>query len=233
MYQRAAEGNPIADLPPKAQAIIRAAQRILERDGFARLSFETIAAEAGVYTSAIRYYFGSKDGLIEALVDATTHDASLQVYERTRGEQDPVSRVRTAVSESRQLPLSETYQTMWEVLPHILRSKDLRKRVAGLYELYRTHHEEVFEAGDDEESRATARHYGSLFLAVLDGIAIQKSLDPEGVDVDAIFDLWARVLSESMGAGGGAPPPPRLRRLIGAGRRRPEARGADPAQARP
>jgi len=199
VYERAAEGNPIADLPPKAQAIIRAAQRILERDGFARLSFETIAAEAGVYTSAIRYYFGSKDGLIEALVDATTHDASLNVYERTRSEADPVARVRTAVSESRQLPLAETYQTMWEMLPHILRTPELRKGVARLYELYRSHHEEVFEIdGDDEDARRTARNYGSLFLAVLDGIAIQKSLDPEGVDVDAIFDLWARVLSESV-----------------------------------
>ena len=198
IYERAAEGNPIADLPPKAQAIIRAAQRILERDGFARLSFETISAEAGVYTSAIRYYFGSKDGLIEALVDATTHDASLQVYERTRREPDPVARVRTAVSESRQLPLSDAYQTMWEMLPHILRSPELRRRVAGLYELYRKHHEEVFDAEDSDAGRARARNYGSLFLAVLDGIAIQKSLDPEGVDVDSIFELWARVMSESV-----------------------------------
>jgi len=198
VYERAAEGNSIAELPSKAQAIIRAAQRILERDGFSKLSFEAIAAEAGVYTSAIRYYFGSKDGLIEALVDATTHDASLQIYERTRMEQDPVARVRTAVNESRRLPLAESYQDMWEVLPHVLRTPELRRRVARLYELYRTHHEDVFEAGDHEAGRARARNYGSLFLAVLDGIAIQKALDPEGIDVDAIFDLWAHVLSESV-----------------------------------
>ena len=203
-YIAAAEGNPIAELPPKAQAIIRAAQRILQRDGFEGLSFEAVGAEAGLYTSAIRYYFGSKDGLIEALVDATTHDASLEVYERTRGEAGTGARVRTAVLESSQLPSSEAYRTMWEMLPHIMRSDHLRERVAALYDLYRRHHEEVFEAGDDPDAREAVRAYASLFLAVLDGIAIQKALDPGGVDVDAIFAVWAEVLSGAMAGKVGA-----------------------------
>ncbi len=199
-YITAVEGNPIGDLAPKAQAVIRAAQRILQRDGFESLSFEAIAAEAGVYTSAIRYYFGSKDGLIEALVDATTHDASLDIYARTKSAAGAEARVRTAVLESRHLPPSDAYRTMWEMLPHIMRSTRLRKRVAGLYELYREHHQELFESAHDPELQETVRHYASLFLAVLDGIAIQKALDPEGVDVDAIFALWADVLSSAMGA---------------------------------
>jgi AcrR family transcriptional regulator len=197
-YRSAAAGSPIGALPPKAQAIIRAAQRILKRDGFDKLSFETTAAEAGVYTSAIRYYFGSKDGLIEALVDATTHDLSLEVFERSRGESEPEKKVRTAVLESSRLPLSDAYQTMWEMLPYILRSKRLRTRVAGLYNLYREHHEEVFQGGDDDAlGGELVLSYASLFLAVLDGIAIQKALDP-GVDVEAIFGLWATILSDSV-----------------------------------
>ena len=196
-YKSAAAGNPITDLPPKAQAIIRAAQRILKRDGYAKLSFETIAAEASVYTSAIRYYFGSKGGLIEALVDATTHDTSLQIYERSRNESGTQERLRTAIRESSRLALPEVYQTVWEMLPHILRSKRLRGHVAELYEQHRQHYDEVFEAGDDGLSPETLRSYASLIIAVLDGIAIQKSLDPD-LDVDAIFALWARILSDSM-----------------------------------
>ena len=71
-YQEALAGSPITDLPPKAQEIIRAARRMVQRDGFAKLSFEAIAAEAGVYTSAIRYYFRCKGGLVEALVGVHT-----------------------------------------------------------------------------------------------------------------------------------------------------------------
>ena len=204
-YRNAAAGSPIGDLPPKAQAIIRAAQRILKRDGFAKLSFEAIAAEAGVYTSAIRYYFGSKNGLIEALVDATTHDSSLRVYERSRSESGAQMRVRRAILESTDLPLPEAYQTTWEMLPHILRSKRLRARVAGLYDLHRQHYDEVFEGTDEPMSRETMRSYASLLIAVLDGIAIQKALDPD-VDVEAIFGLWAMVLSDSIASQMGTRP---------------------------
>ena len=197
-YNSAAAGSPITDLPPKAQAIIRAARRILKRDGFDKLSFETIAAEAGVYTSAIRYYFGSKGGLVEALVDVTTHDASLRVYERSRGESNRQMRVRTAVLESADLPLPEVYQTTLEMLPHILRSKTLRGRVARLYDLHRQHYDEVLDGGDQPLSPETTRNYASLLIAVLDGIAIQKALDPAGVDVEAILALWAKILSKSL-----------------------------------
>jgi AcrR family transcriptional regulator len=196
-YRTVATGTPITDLPQKAQAIIRAAQSILKRDGFAKLSFEAVAAEAGVYTSAIRYYFGSKGGLVEALLDATTHDASLEVFERSRGESDPRVRVRTAVLESSKLPVSDAYQTMWEMLPNILRSRPLRARVSTLYDLHRRHYDEVFEGSGEQLSPEAVRSYASLLIAVIDGIAIQKALDPGGVDVEAIFDLWAKVLTDS------------------------------------
>jgi len=199
-YQRALAGNPITDLPPKAQEIIRAARRIVEREGFAKLSFEAIAAEAGVYTSAIRYYFGSKSGLVEALVDVATHDASLAVYERSRSESSRQMRVRRAVLESIGLTRPGVYRTTWEMLPHILRSKPLRSRVARLYDLHRRHYDEVFAGAGGELSPETVRSYASLLIAVLDGIAMQKALDPTGVDTDAIFALWADIVTGSLAA---------------------------------
>ncbi len=199
-YQRALAGSPITDLPPKAQEIIRAARRIVQRDGFDKLSFEAIAAEAGVYTSAIRYYFGSKSGLVEALVDVSTHDASLRVYERSRSESSRQMRVRRAVLESIDLTRPGVYQTTWEMLPHILRSKSLRSRVARLYDLHRRHYDEVFAGPDGELDPEAVRSYASLLIAVLDGIAMQKALDPAGVDAEAIFALWADILTGSLAA---------------------------------
>ena len=199
-YQRALAGSPITDLPPKAQEIIRAARRIIQRDGFDKLSFEAIAVEAGVYTSAIRYYFGSKSGLVEALVDVSTHDASLRVYERSRSESSRQMRVRRAVLESIDLTKPGVYQTTWEMLPHILRSKPLRSRVAKLYDVHRRHYDEVFADADGELGADTVRSYASLLIAVLDGIAMQKALDPAGVDAAAIFALWADILARSLAA---------------------------------
>jgi len=197
-YQRALAGSPITSLPPKAQEIIHAARRIIQRDGFDKLSFEAIAAEAGVYTSAIRYYFGSKSGLVEALVDVSTHDASLRVYERSRSESSRQMRVRRAVLESADLTRPGVYRTTWEMLPHILRSKPLRSRVARLYDLHRRHYDEVFAGAGGELSPEVVRSYASLLIAVLDGIAMQKALDPDGVDAEAIFALWADILTGSL-----------------------------------
>ena len=44
-----------------------------------------------------------------------------------------------------------------------------------------------------------AHDYASIMLAVLDGLAMQKALDPDGVDLDAVFELWQRIVTASLG----------------------------------
>ena len=46
--------------------MVKAARTILARDGFAALTLEAVAAEAGVNKASTRYYFGNKEGLINA-----------------------------------------------------------------------------------------------------------------------------------------------------------------------
>ncbi len=55
--------------PNAREAILAAAQIVLQRDGFANLSTRRVAAEAGVPLSQIHYHFGCKDELILALLD--------------------------------------------------------------------------------------------------------------------------------------------------------------------
>ena len=132
----------LSDLPVTAQNILAAARHILERDGFRGLTYEAIAAESGEYKDSVRYHFGGKAGLLAALVDATTHDASLQIYAQGRGLKKPADRLRAVIQASRSLPGSESYAVMWELSPQILRDRALRNRVAQLYEWYRGHYVE-------------------------------------------------------------------------------------------
>src|SRR6266849_3781609 len=53
-----------------AERILKAAHRRLAADGYARLNMRNIAAEAGVNHALIHYYFGSKDQLVIAVLDA-------------------------------------------------------------------------------------------------------------------------------------------------------------------
>ena len=107
-------------------------------------------------------------------------------------------RIEAIIDASRALPRDEGAWITWELLPHILRQDDLRTRVADLYAWYRQHYLDVFEIADDRAGRALAMSYASIFIAVIDGLAMQKALDPEGVDLDAIFDLWRLVVRASL-----------------------------------
>jgi AcrR family transcriptional regulator len=189
--------DPIDALAPVAANILRAAMRIIERDGYRALTYEAIGAESGEYKDSIRYYFGGKEGLIQAVFDATSHDESLRVYAEGRQHPPGPERIRSTVMASRTLPESSGTRVMWELLPHVLRNEHLRRRVADLYELYRGHYLEVFEAGGDPARQAVVRRYATLLLAVLDGLAMQKAIDPERVDLDELFDLWADVVADS------------------------------------
>ena len=49
--------------------IIDVAQRLFAEDGFETVSLRHITAEAGVNVAAVNYHFGSKEGLIDAVVE--------------------------------------------------------------------------------------------------------------------------------------------------------------------
>ena len=55
-----------ADEPNGRERLIEAAVKLFGRDGFDATSVRAVADEAGVSFSLIRFYFGSKEGLLEA-----------------------------------------------------------------------------------------------------------------------------------------------------------------------
>jgi AcrR family transcriptional regulator len=207
-----APGAPLAELPATARRILEAARRILERDGYAGLTYEAIAAESGEYKDSVRYHFGGKAGLVAAVVDSSVHDASLAIFAQARELGDARERVAAVVGASRELPGADDAWLMWELLPHVTRRQDLRARVADLYEWYREHYLELFSAdpGDARTAGAIpvdlARDFASILLAVLDGLAMQKALDPDRVDLDAVFELWLRIVTASLESFGEAAP---------------------------
>jgi len=189
------EGVPLENLPEIARRIIEAAIRILARDGFPGLTYEAIGAESGEYKDSIRYYFGGKDGLLEAVFDALWHDTSLEVYAEARQHRPGEARIRSTVYSSRSVAQTSAYHVMWEILPHVLRNQTMRGRVAELYESYRGHYLDLFGTLDAPDAAESVRDYASLMLAMLDGLAIQKALDPDGVDLDRLFGLWADIVA--------------------------------------
>jgi AcrR family transcriptional regulator len=185
--------DPMEALPPTAQRILAAAHRLMADGGFEALKLSAIAAEAGESKASIGYHFGNKAGLVTALVDSLAHESNRGLIDETVTVPAGEDRVHVLIDgESRIAADAESFQSFFDVLPHALRDPDLRGRVAALYDGYR---ETVLRCLDaaGPDSPPEMRPFAMLMIAIVDGLAIQHGLDPEGADVRAATELWERL----------------------------------------
>jgi AcrR family transcriptional regulator len=197
--------DPMDALAPTAQRLLAAARRLLVSGGFAALKLSAIAEEAGEAKASIGYHFGNKDGLVTALVDSLAHDANRALIEETASLPTRQERVQALIDgESRIVADAEAFQAFFEVLPQALRDADLRDRVAALYDGYRATVRRCLDAGANGDESADLRPFAVLMIAIVDGLAIQHGLDPDGADVRSAIKLWERLVQPLI-AGQGAP----------------------------
>lgn len=191
--------DPVASLSPTARRLVAAARRVLARGGFEALTVEAVAAEAGAYRDAVRYYFGDKATFVATVVDALAHDQTVDAFEKTRGLPIGAERVHALVDGDRDLAEdTASFRDFFTIVPHALRDKELRPRVAALYDWYRDLYVRSLADGVEDEVRDRLYELAHLMSAVTDGLALQKALDPERVDLERLFGLWERMLRASL-----------------------------------
>jgi AcrR family transcriptional regulator len=187
--------DPTAELAPPARRLVAAARALLARGGFAALTVEAVAAEAGAYRDSVRYYFGSKAAFVAAVVDSLAHDQSVAAVEKTRGLPAGAARVGALIAGDRRLlDDRDAFRDFFAIFPHVVMEEELRARVAALYDWYR----DLYAAGMDGVPDATReqrlRDLASLMVAMTDGLAVQELLDPDGTRLDRLFSLWEELL---------------------------------------
>ena len=191
----AAGTDPAADLSPTAARILEASKRLLDERGFAGLTFEAIAAEAHENKASIRYHFGSKAGLIEALADSVVHDDNVALLKRLRMP-DSTDRVGMMLAmHRRSTKAQQGYRRFWDLFPHLVRDEELRPRMAELYRWYRDLDEWALAPDADARLKRELDPLCALTVAVCDGLAEQIASEPD-FDVDAVFDYWEGVVRE-------------------------------------
>jgi len=75
-----------------AQTIIGAANRIVRRDGVARLTIEAVAREAGLSKGGVLYHFPSKDALVQGMIGALLADFEQAVRDTAARDAAPTGR---------------------------------------------------------------------------------------------------------------------------------------------
>ena len=194
--------DPMEALAPTAQRLLSAAQRLLASGGFEALKLLAIAREAGESKASIGYHFGNKAGLVTALVDSFAHDANRGLIDDTGALPRGAERIHALIDgETRIAADTGAFLLFFEVLPHALRDEDLRERVAALYDGYRDTVLRCLDA-PDPVAKERLRPFAMLMIAIVDGLAIQHGLDPDGADVAAATALWERLARPYLSAAG-------------------------------
>ena len=210
--------NPLSTLPETAQKILAAASRLLAERGYAAVTLENVAAEAGVNKASIRYNFGNKAGLVAAVVDALIHDECLRLAADAADRQRAGPPARRHGRHRRHDRQCRSFRGFFDILPHAFRDDDLRER---MFELYRWWYQQNLEwlglAADtvDGKQHELLTGLAELIAAIPDGLSIQAGLDPEHFDLRrplAALELLLRNSMEQLMAAGQAETPPRSSR---------------------
>lgn len=190
-------------LSPTARHLLDAARRILLAEGYAGVTLEAVALEAGEDKATIKRHFGSKAGLIHALFDQLGDDIFVEVSRRTAELPPGPQRTHMMIRRLGKLAMDrETAQAEFELAPHVIRDPVLRERFAALYAWYRA---TMLEQSGMTERLAEIKTYEdrqdvlalpALVMATIDGMSLQVSLDPAAVDCDRVFALLDLLVNE-------------------------------------
>jgi AcrR family transcriptional regulator len=178
-------------LAPTAQRLLDAARRLLARSGYNSLSVEAIGREAGENKALIRYYFGSKNGLLVALVDDLVADTLWQARQRLGGLASNEDRSRLIV-ETLEAILGDTqsYRLLYDLLPRLLENPSMARQLAELYRAYRDLNTRALWGDRTQDAPVIVRDLAAMTVALTDGLAVQLLAEPGSVDVASTLAVW-------------------------------------------
>ena len=194
MKHEPSSGSP-ADLPPTAKRLLAAAQDILAERGYAELTMTAIAQQSGVNRALVSYYFGGKAGLLAALVDTLFQDPEVGYVEEIRATREGADLTEEFLDWQRRVSANDrTNRMLYELLPHALRDAEVRARFAEEYRVYREVDSGCLDAAPRALSEEDLDALAAVSIAVVEGLGIQRSLDPEGFDHERAWAMWRAVI---------------------------------------
>jgi AcrR family transcriptional regulator len=100
---------PIDDLPPRRRAILMAAVKVLMEKGYARASTLEIATRARVSKRELYAEFGSKRGILEALIDSASVEMQVPLVAAEIGDRHALAAALSAYGVAALTTLSNPY----------------------------------------------------------------------------------------------------------------------------
>jgi AcrR family transcriptional regulator len=173
----------------RRRVIVRAALELFARHGYRGTSVAAIAARARVPTSSITYYFGTKENLLQAVLEEVDRQALANIDDDHRpGLRAAAERLIRNAEHMRTIPqlialhttlTAESIATTGPMLGYFRRRNHLLRENLAAALRHSAEHGEI-DPGIDPDTKAIE------IAAFLEGVALQWLLDPD-VDLIAIY----------------------------------------------
>ncbi len=175
------------------ERVLLAAESLFSRKGFAATSVDEIAANANASPSSIYWHFkGGKDDILLAVVEESTSGYVDRVLEEVRNGKDLSDRFEIFLtSVERQMTQSpETLRVIHQLaMERSAEDGKVRQRLRAIYRRFRDAIVREMQRDFPEADPVISRQVSTLMIAVYDGLFFQWQLDPEQVDLAALFRL--------------------------------------------
>ena len=207
MRNQALSGN-VSALAPTAGRILDAARTIVAEHGYAGLTMAEVERVSGANRALVSYYFGSKVGLLAALVDSLFQDPDGDPVEKIRDSLEGSDRTRRFLQWQEKVSANDRVnRVLHEMLPVAMRDPMVRKQFADAYRLYRTIDAECLSSAPAKLTGRQADSLAAVAIAVVEGLAIQRALDPD-FDHEYAWQLWTEVIGQYLQLSGPGIAPP-------------------------
>ncbi len=185
--------------PLRREQIVRATIRCLARAGYSGLTMKQVAREARVSQGILHYYFADKRAILVAALGAVMADLEGRVAAaQTRGAREPRARLRNLVDTCLRLAVEErefwvVFVTFWGEMMHDQRLCTIN---AELYDRTRRQIGSLIAQGVRAGAfrRVDVSQAAAVILALLDGVSLQLTFDPEAFGVAAAVEFCAGAL---------------------------------------
>jgi len=181
----------------RRDAILRAAYTVATRERLGGITARAVAAEAGVSSGLVFFYFESIDNLLVALLDwmlertmATPEREPLLPTADAEASRDPATRLVTTVANTlRRLPRHrdrvELFFDYWVLgTRHPVIRRKIRRALAAYRESYVAGAQAVIDADPDRYAGTSAEGMADVIASFLYGCSMQLVTNPTQFDAD-------------------------------------------------
>jgi AcrR family transcriptional regulator len=176
--------------PQRREQIVWALYDCLADRGQEKVTIKDIAAQAGLPSGVIHYYFKSKDDIISSLAEAIVEKYSRMIDEQTAAQFSSKEKVAAAIDFivdelifNRPLNL-----VFYNLVQMTFERKRLQRVVKILLQEYRERLARVFEAA------GAGNGLGAALVAVTEGFSLQCLVDPKAFKRDEVRQLIAQAM---------------------------------------